>query len=191
MESSRERGASKSSRAANCPPSYPPYTLSLTLARNHPYPPLLPPRFPPTRPSHPTHATHTPVLPSAWPTSSSSSFPSFPRRQPSHVPPSLVGSSLDGAPPPCPRASKALDYLPLISARVAHLLPRLSRDYHDRKTNRLLSLPSRASPFHPSRFPPFSSLLSVSSTTFDVVHVGRCTHPRFFVSVLERCRDPY
>ncbi|KYM94442.1 hypothetical protein ALC62_14885, partial [Cyphomyrmex costatus] len=41
------RGAGKSSRAANCPPSYPPYTLSHTLARNHPYPPLPPRPLPP------------------------------------------------------------------------------------------------------------------------------------------------
>lgn len=54
------RGAGKSSRAANCPPSYPPYTLSHTLDRNHPYPPLPPPRFPPTRPSHPTRYSTPP-----------------------------------------------------------------------------------------------------------------------------------
>lgn len=63
LESPRERGAGKSSRAANCPPSYPPYTLSHTLARNHPYPPLPPPRSPPTRPSHP----YTPSTPFALP----------------------------------------------------------------------------------------------------------------------------
>jgi len=66
------RGAGKSSRAANCPPSYPPYTLSHTLVRNHPYPPLPSLCFPPPRPSH-TVLFHT----LAYPTSSSPSSSSF------------------------------------------------------------------------------------------------------------------
>ncbi|KYN12868.1 hypothetical protein ALC57_14933, partial [Trachymyrmex cornetzi] len=72
------RGAGKSSRAANCPPSYPPYTLSHTLARNHPYPPLPPLCFPPTRPSHPTHTVLPPPCP-AFPARSLSSFTIFHR----------------------------------------------------------------------------------------------------------------
>ncbi|KYM78032.1 hypothetical protein ALC53_11499, partial [Atta colombica] len=68
------RSAGKSSRAANCPPSYPPYTLSHTLARNHPYPSLPPLCFPPTRPSHPTHTF--------FPARSLSSFTIFHRSSP-------------------------------------------------------------------------------------------------------------
>lgn len=110
------RGAGKSSRAANCPPSYPPYTLSHTLARNHPYPPL-PLRCAPTRPSHPTRAIHPRCPP-----------PSPPLHRPPPSPP-LSASALSSRPPflSAATASKALDYLPLISARVAHLLPRLPR----------------------------------------------------------------
>lgn len=162
------RGAGKSSRAANCPPSYPPYTLSHTLARNHPYPPLPPLRFPPTRPSHPTRAIH-------------------PRCPPLHRPPSSppLSAALASRPPflSAATASKALDYLPLISARVAHLLPRLPR------LPRPKDQPPPLSP-HALFRSSFSTLRPyfLPATTFDVY---RPSYLRFFVSVSKQHRDPY
>lgn len=61
--------------------------------------------------------------------------------------------SLDS--PRCAAASKALDYLPLISARVAHLLPRLPR--LPRPKDQPPPLPSPELPFILFRFPPFIS----------------------------------
>lgn len=112
----RGRGAGKSSRAANCPPSYPPYTLShtLTVTTLIPLPPWSPP---PAGSSLILHAVHPLFLPPQLPSSCSLSL-DVPRRA---------------------AASKALDYLPLISARVAHLLPRLSRLLRDRNYHLLAS----------------------------------------------------
>ena len=88
VESSRV-GAGKGSRAANCPPSYPPYTLPHTNVV-----------------THCSSFSHQFILSYFF----SHCFSLFRLTQLCRL----------TAP-----ASKALDYLPLISARVAHLLPRL------------------------------------------------------------------
>lgn len=112
VESRGGRGAGKSSRAANCPPSYPPYTLSHTLTVTTLIP--LPPWSPP--PAGSSLILHT----------GSPSTLALPLLHPIlHLPPRFL-STFPAT------ASKALDYLPLISARVAHLLPRLSRLVRDR-----------------------------------------------------------
>lgn len=74
----RGRGAGKSSRAANCPPSYPPYTLShtLTVTTLIPLPPWSPP---PAGSSHPTHRSPGPRPPAPRPPSSSSLSLGVPR----------------------------------------------------------------------------------------------------------------
>lgn len=62
------------------------------------------------------HTPFSPILPLSLP---------LHRPLPPLPPPLSPALSLDS--PRCAAASKALDYLPLISARVAHLLPRLPR----------------------------------------------------------------
>lgn len=76
------------------------------------------------------------------------------------LPPPSPALSLDS--PRCAAASKALDYLPLISARVAHLLPRLPRLPRPKDHPHYLL----RAPFHPS---PFSTVhpFFLPSTTFD------------------------
>lgn len=77
--------------------------------RNHPYPPSSVVSSSSRFFSHPYTQVHHPPSPSPI----------------LHLPPRFL-STLPAT------ASKALDYLPLISARVAHLLPRLSRLVRDR-----------------------------------------------------------
>lgn len=84
-------GAGKGSRAANCPPSYPPYTLPHTNVVTH-------------------CSSFSLQLILSYFFSHSSTLSRLTRLCRLTAP-----------------ASKALDYLPLISARVAHLLPRLLR----------------------------------------------------------------
>lgn len=167
-----ERGAGKSSRAANCPPSYPPYTLSHTLARNHPYPPLPPPRSPPTRPSHPTRYPLSSSSPAvsrgrlAHLSSSSSS------RLPTTLSPRPSALSLGGSPRRA-TASKALDYLPPYKRSCCPFITTTPATTTTERptpvtTPRFLS----SSAFHRSslppthRFPP-AALTPYSTTTFD------------------------
>lgn len=82
--------------------------------RNHPYPPSSVVSSSSRFFSHPAHRFTL-----------SSSLPNF------HLPARFLSAF--------PAASKALDYLPLISARVAHLLPRLSRLLRDRDHHLLAS----------------------------------------------------
>lgn len=171
-----ERGAGKSSRAANCPPSYPPYTLSHTLARNHPYPPLPPViRFPPTRLSHPTSHSSPP------PTTALAHLFIVLLASPPATTPLVRPFSLGG--PRRAAASKALDYLPLISARVAHLLPRPK----DR--------PPPLSPLSHSPRVVSSFVFHLSScrlSSFFHLWCAPSAFPSFLRSVLKRHRrDPY
>lgn len=147
----RGRGAGKSSRAANCPPSYPPYTLSHTLTVTTLIP--LPRR---SLLLQPLLLILSLSLSFSSPSSLRGLFSVPLGRTDTHHP---RASPLGETSPPCslsrdaPRraaASKALDYLPLISARVAHLLPRLSRLLRDRD-RRHLQLPSFSFLFHPLR----------------------------------------
>lgn len=80
--------------------------------------------------------------------------PPLPPPVPPPAPPSplLYALSLDG--PRRATASKALDYLPLISARVAHLLPRLPRLPRPKDQPPSPTASNTALPFS-LRFPPF------------------------------------
>lgn len=99
--------------------------------------------------------------------------PSPPLHRPPSSPP--LSAALSSRPPflSAATASKALDYLPLISARVAHLLPRLPR------LPRPKDQPPPLSP-HALFCPSFSTLhlYFLPATTFDVY---RPSYFRFFV----------
>lgn len=132
------------------------------------------------------HTPFSPVFPLSLPLHRPLSLPPsllflsyFCRSPPS---PPLVALSLDS--PRCAAASKALDYLPLISARVAHLLPRLPR--LPRPKDQPPPLPS---PRSLSSFTVFhrSSLLSTS------YHLRRAPRISFVSSFYSRALlcDPY
>lgn len=121
------------------------------------------------------HTPFSPILPLSLPLHRPLPplFPPYLARSPL---PSSAALSLDS--PRCAAASKALDYLPLISARVAHLLPRLPRLPRPKDQpppNFLLRTPFRPSAF--STVHPYF----LSPTTF----VAHCPHfPSFLPSVL-------
>lgn len=114
--------------------------------RNHPYPPSSVVSSSSRFFSHPYTQVHHPPSPSPI----------------LHLPPRFL-STFPAT------ASKALDYLPLISARVAHLLPRLSRLVRDRDHH----LPRFPSSFSISflLFPlPFFRFLFLFSSLFSLFH---------------------